>query len=84
MPIAVDAQQTGSPLANQPAAAPMLIDLARLEREYLQRVPDLDDPERMVRFGTRGYGGSPLRGSFTEAHVLAVTQAICDFRRRVQ
>jgi phosphoglucomutase len=84
MPIAVDAQQTGSPLADQPAAAPVLIDPARLEREYLGCAPDLDDPQRIVRFGTCGYGGSPLRGSFTEAHILAITQAICDFRRRVQ
>ena len=84
MPIAVEAQQTVSPLAGRPAAAAMLIDLARLEREYFERVPDLDDPDQMVRFGTSGHRGSPLRGSFTESHILAITQAICDFRRRVQ
>jgi phosphoglucomutase len=84
MPIAVEAQQAVSPIADRPAAAAMLIDLARLEREYFECLPDLEDPDRMIRFGTRGYGGSPLRGSFTEAHILAITQAICDFRRRVQ
>jgi phosphoglucomutase len=84
MPIAVEAQQTVSPSADRPAAAAMLIDLARLEREYFECLPDLGDPDRMVRFGASGHGGSPLRGSFTEAHILAITQAICDFRRRVQ
>ena len=84
MPIAVDARQSVSPIADPPAAAAMLIDLARLEREYFDCLPDPDDPDRMVRFGTGGHAGSPLRGSFTEAHILAITQAICDFRRRVQ
>ena len=84
MPIAVEAQPAVSPLADPPAAASMLIDLARLEREYFECLPDLEDPDRMVRFGTSGHGGSPLRGSFSEAHILAITQAICDFRRRVQ
>ena len=44
----------------------------------------MDDPYQMVSFGTSGHRGSPLRGSFTESHILAITQAICDFRRRVQ
>ena len=43
--------------------------------------PDLDDPSQLVSFGTSGHRGSPLRGSFTEAHILAITQAICDYRR---
>src|SRR6516164_5515400 len=59
----------------------MLIDPARLEREYYERRPDLDDPQQLVSFGTSGHRGSPLRGSFTEAHILAITQAICDYRR---
>jgi phosphoglucomutase len=70
-----------SPLAGKPAPKEMLIDPARLEREYYERRPDLDDPEQLVSFGTSGHRGSPLRGSFTEAHILAVTQAICDYRR---
>jgi len=58
----------------------MLIDPLRLEREYFERHPDLGDAEQMVRFGTSGHRGSPLRGSFTEAHILAITQAICEYR----
>jgi phosphoglucomutase len=72
---------TISPLAGKPAPKEMLIDPARLEREYYERKPDLDDPGQLVSFGTSGHRGSPLRGSFTEAHILAITQAICDYRR---
>ena len=72
---------TISPLAGKPAPKEMLVDVAHLEREYYGRRPDLDDPDQMVRFGTNGHRGSPLRGSFTEAHILAITQAICDYRR---
>ena len=72
---------TISPLAGKPAPREMLVDPARLEREYFERQPDLDDPEQRVSFGTSGHRGSSLRGSFTEAHILAITQAICDFRR---
>ena len=57
------------------------MDLARLEREYYERRPDLGDPTQLVSFGTSGHRGSPLNGSFTEAHILAITQAICDYRR---
>ena len=70
-----------SPLAGKPAPQDMLIDVARLEREYHERKPDLGDPEQRVIFGTSGHRGSPLRGTFTEAHILAITQAICDYRR---
>jgi len=70
-----------SPLAGKPAPQEMLVDLARLEREYYERWPDLDDPEERVSFGTSGHRGSPFHGSFTEAHILAITQAICDYRR---
>src|SRR3974390_3411907 len=72
---------TISPLAGRAAPKEILVDLARLEREYFQHRPDLDDPEQRVSFGTSGHRGSSLRGSFTEAHILAITQAICDFRR---
>jgi phosphoglucomutase len=58
----------------------MLVDLARLEREYFARRPDLSDPTQLVSFGTSGHRGSPLAGTFTEAHILAITQAICDYR----
>jgi phosphoglucomutase len=69
-----------SPLAGKPAPREMLVDLARLEREYFQRRPDILDPNQMVIFGTSGHRGSPFAGSFTEAHILAITQAICDYR----
>jgi len=70
-----------SPLAGKPAPKELLIDPARLEREYFERRPDLDDPSQRVRFGTSGHRGTPLHGSFTESHILAITQAICDYRR---
>src|SRR5216683_4050901 len=73
---------TISPLAGKPAPKEMLIDVARLEKEYFERHPDLHDPNQLVSFGTSGHRGSPLHGTFTEAHILAITQAICDYRRR--
>ena len=72
---------TISPLAGKPAPKEMLIDPVQLEREYYARQPDLDDREQRVSFGTSGHRGSPLHGSFTESHILAITQAICDYRR---
>jgi len=72
---------TISPLAGKPAPKEMLIDPVQLEREYFERRPDLDDPNQLVSFGTSGHRGSPLRGSFSEAHILAITQAICDYRK---
>ncbi|MBV9770914.1 MAG: alpha-D-glucose phosphate-specific phosphoglucomutase [Bryobacterales bacterium] len=69
-----------SPLAGKPAPREMLIDVARLEREYYERRVDSGDPEQLVKFGTSGHRGTPLRGSFNEAHILAITQAICDYR----
>ncbi len=85
MPGAVGAQSTPkySPLAGKPAPKEMLVDVAQLEREYFERRPDLGDPNQMVSFGTSGHRGSPLHGTFTEAHILAITQAICDYRQSV-
>jgi phosphoglucomutase len=68
-------------LAGQPAPAADLIDVAKLEREYHQRYPELSDPTQLVSFGTSGHRGSALNGTFTEAHILAITQAVCDYRR---
>jgi len=70
-----------SPLAGKPAPKEMLVDLAKLEGEYYARRPDMGDPNQSVAFGTSGHRGSSLRGSFNEAHILAITQAICDYRR---
>ncbi|MCS7337841.1 MAG: phosphoglucomutase (alpha-D-glucose-1,6-bisphosphate-dependent) [Verrucomicrobiae bacterium] len=69
------------PLAGKLVPPELLIDVSRLEREYYTRVPDLADPNQLVSFGTSGHRGSPLGGTFTEAHILAITQAICDYRR---
>jgi phosphoglucomutase len=84
----VEAQSTNmagepsvSPLAGKPAPKEMLIDAARLEKQYFERRPDLTDRKNLVSFGTSGHRGSPRDGTFTEAHILAITQAICDHRR---
>ena len=69
-----------SPYAGKPAPRELLVDLTRLEREYYERCPDVADLNQLVSFGTSGHRGSPLHGSFTEAHILAITQAICDYR----
>jgi phosphoglucomutase len=70
-----------SPLAGQPAPAELLIDVERLVNEYHLRRPDVGDPQQLVHFGTSGHRGSPEEGTFTEAHILAITQAICEYRR---
>src|ERR1700761_6334141 len=70
-----------SPLAGKPAPAEMLVDLGRLEQDYFAGRPDPADPAQRVSFGTSGHRGSSFNGSFTEAHILAITQAICDYRR---
>src|SRR5215471_6173487 len=70
-----------SPLAGKPAPKEMLVDLTRLEREYYEHQFDPADPNQLVSFGTSGHRGSSLRGSFNEAHILAIAQAICDYRR---
>jgi phosphoglucomutase len=75
------ARPTVSPLAGKPAPASILVDLGRLEAAYYDRTPDLDDPAQFVSFGTSGHRGSSLRGSFTEAHIAAIAQAICEYRR---
>jgi phosphoglucomutase len=72
---------TISPLAGKPAPKSLMVDLVRLEREYYERKPDVSDPAQLVSFGTSGHRGSPFRGSFTEVHIAAITQAICDYRR---
>ncbi len=70
------------PLAGKPAPADILIDVEKLEKAYYQRRPDVDNPQQLVSFGTSGHRGSPLDGTLNEAHILAITQAICDYRAR--
>ncbi|MGO8931362.1 MAG: phosphoglucomutase (alpha-D-glucose-1,6-bisphosphate-dependent) [Limisphaerales bacterium] len=72
---------TISPLAGKPVPKEMLVNLARLERDYYERRPDAGNRDQRVSFGTSGHRGTSLRGTFTEAHILAITQAICDYRR---
>jgi phosphoglucomutase len=69
-------------LAGKPAPASLLIDVDRLTDAYYGKEPDPSDPEQMVSFGTSGHRGSSLAGSFNEAHILAITQAICEWRQR--
>jgi phosphoglucomutase len=69
-----------SPLAGKPAPTSMLVTRGRLEREYYDRKPEMGDPTQVVALGTSGHRGSPFRGSFTETHIAAITQAICDYR----
>jgi phosphoglucomutase len=69
-----------SPLAGKPAPAALLIDTHRLLKQYEERKPDPADPLQRVSFGTSGHRGSPLNGSFNEFHILAMTQAICEYR----
>jgi phosphoglucomutase len=70
-----------SPLAGKPAPASLLIDPDRLVREYHECRPDPGDSRQLVSFGTSGHRGNPLDGTFTEVHILAITQAICEYRR---
>src|SRR5436305_10723850 len=70
-----------SPLAGRPAPANLLIDVAKLERAYHEGRPDPGDPAQRVSFGTSGHRGTSLDGTFTEAHILAITQAICEYRK---
>ena len=72
------------PLAGKPAPADILIDVAALEKAYYERKPNVDDPAQLVSFGTSGHRGSPFSASLNEAHILAITQAICDYRASKQ
>jgi phosphoglucomutase len=68
------------PLAGKPAPTEALINVSELENAYYDRTPDIDNPLQRVSFGTSGHRGSPLESSLNEAHILAMTQAICDYR----
>ncbi len=70
-----------SPRAGQSVQPSDLIDVAALERDYFDRKPDPRVPEQRVRFGTGGHRGKAAEGSFNEAHILAIVQAIVDWRR---
>jgi phosphoglucomutase len=67
-------------LAGKPAPEDILIDVREIETAYYDRKPEMDDPLQRVSFGTSGHRGSPLESTLNEAHILAITQAICDYR----
>jgi len=69
------------PLAGKPAPKELLVDVDQLRKEYYARKPDVADRSQRVSFGTSGHRGSSLRGAFNDAHVAAVSQAICEYRK---
>jgi phosphoglucomutase len=71
------------PRAGQPAQAEDLVDVTALVDAYYERLPDASNPDQMVVFGTSGHRGSSLKTAFNEAHILATTQAICEYRTSV-
>ena len=70
-----------NPLAGKPATSAPLVDVAKLLAAYAELRPDSAEPSQRVAFGTSGHRGSSLERSFNEWHVLAISQAICDYRR---
>jgi phosphoglucomutase len=70
------------PRAGTPATEADLVDVPQLVTAYYSRTPDPDDPDQQVVFGTSGHRGSSLRTAFNEAHIVATTQAICDYRKQ--
>jgi len=68
-------------LAGKPAPQELLVDIDKLRNEYYARKPDISASAERVSFGTSGHRGSSLRGAFNEAHVLAISQAICDYSK---
>ena len=73
-----------SPLAGKPAESGRLVNVPRLVTAYYTGVPDYSVPEQRVAFGTSGHRGSAFENTFNEWHILAITQAICLYRKRQQ
>ncbi|PKO12147.1 MAG: phosphoglucomutase, alpha-D-glucose phosphate-specific [Chloroflexi bacterium HGW-Chloroflexi-10] len=73
---------SNNPLAGKPAPREILVDIPRLVSTYYTHQPDTEDPNQRVAFGTSGHRGTSLDGSFNEAHILAVTQALCEYRQQ--
>ncbi len=71
-----------SPMAGKPATAAMLVNVPRLVTAYYTERPDPSVPEQRVAFGTSGHRGSAFKHSFNEAHILAISQAICLYRQQ--
>src|SRR6185436_4523192 len=68
-------------LAGKPASPSMLVDVSKLVKAYHDERPDAAIPAQRVAFGTSGHRGSSLARSFNEWHILAITQAICEYRQ---
>jgi phosphoglucomutase len=81
VPISCDHRAMAHPLAGKPAPRSALIDVADLRRRYASDAPDAKDPAQRVAFGTSGHRGTALRRSFNELHILAVAQAVAEYRR---
>jgi phosphoglucomutase len=71
-----------SPFAGKPAEQAMLVDIPKLITAYYSEVPDPSIPSQQIAFGTSGHRGSALNKAFNEWHILAITQAICMFRKQ--
>jgi phosphoglucomutase len=69
------------PVAGKPAPEPLLVNVPKLVTAYYAEHPDAAEPTQRVVFGTSGHRGSALQVGFNEAHILAITQAICLYRR---
>ncbi len=69
------------PSAGKPVPPELLVDIAQLVSCYYEKRPDVENPDQKVSFGTSGHRGTSLNSSFNEAHILAITEAICDYRQ---
>ncbi|GAB4368067.1 MAG: phosphoglucomutase (alpha-D-glucose-1,6-bisphosphate-dependent) [Calditrichia bacterium] len=69
------------PLAGKPVPVEYRVNIPRLINAYYTDYPDVENPDHRVSFGTSGHRGSSIMGNFNEPHILAITQAICDYRR---
>ena len=71
-----------SELAGKPAPKSLLISPVQLEKDYFEQIPDPDISEQQVKFGTSGHRGTPTNASFTQRHIFAITQAVCEYRKK--
>ncbi|MGL6226699.1 MAG: phosphoglucomutase (alpha-D-glucose-1,6-bisphosphate-dependent) [Thermoguttaceae bacterium] len=70
------------PLAGLPVPPELILDVSALEKAYYAKKPDVSNPMYQVAFGTSGHRGTPNEGTFTESHILAIVQAVCDYRQQ--
>jgi phosphoglucomutase len=71
-----------NPLAGKPAPQSILVNIPKLVTAYYVEIPDVSEPEQRVKFGTSGHRGSSFDRNFNESHILAISQAICDYRKQ--